>query len=170
MKLVKTKVAILCTSLLSLGAIAEEKAAPGTGPNPFSDCGIGAALFPNTEWAAVTSNIIWDIGTTAVTSATASPETCNGKSVETAQYIYRTYDSLIHDTARGEGEYLTAMFDLAGCPRQDQAAATSALRNALAKDVSAPDFQAQAPAAKAAQYYDAMQYSLSSHCSAIANS
>src|SRR5688572_5993856 len=43
--------------------------APGAGPNPFSDCGIGAALFPKTGWAAVTSNVIWDIGTTALTSA-----------------------------------------------------------------------------------------------------
>ena len=37
--------------------------------NPYTDCGIGAALFPNTNWAAVTSNVIWDAGTTAVTDS-----------------------------------------------------------------------------------------------------
>ena len=68
-------VAMLAASPLSM-AQADVKAKPGSGPNPFSDCGIGAALFPDTSWAAVTSNITWDIGTTALTSATMSPGTC----------------------------------------------------------------------------------------------
>ena len=45
--------------------------APGSGPNPYTDCGIGAALFPNTHWAAATSNVIFDLGITAITSATS---------------------------------------------------------------------------------------------------
>ena len=49
--------------------------------NPYVDCGIGAALFPNTDWAAVTSNVIWDAGTTALISATASEDTCSGGDV-----------------------------------------------------------------------------------------
>ena len=29
--------------------------------NPYSECGIGAAMFPNTPWAAATSNATWFI-------------------------------------------------------------------------------------------------------------
>jgi hypothetical protein len=85
---------------------------PGSGPNPFSDCGIGAALFPEHKVLAVTSNVIWDIGTTAVTSATASPETCSGKKVDAAVFILNSYDNLIEDTARGQGEHLSALMNI----------------------------------------------------------
>ena len=81
--------------LTTMAPTAHAADAPGSGPNPFSDCGIGAALFPETKWAAVTSNVIWDVGTTAVASATMSPQTCSGKQAKTAAFIYHTYDSLI---------------------------------------------------------------------------
>ncbi len=67
--LISTLTLAVCAASLNVNAANK---APGSGPNPFSDCGIGAALFKDTKWAAVSSNVIWDIGTTAVTSATAS--------------------------------------------------------------------------------------------------
>ena len=98
---------------ISGSALAQDKEA-GSGPNPFTDCGIGAALFPNTGWAAVTSNVIWDVGTTAVISATASPETCSGSSAQAAKFINDTYDSVIEDTARGDGEYVATLLEIYG--------------------------------------------------------
>ena len=75
---------------ISIAPVSMANDQAGSGPNPFTDCGIGAALFPDTHWAAVTSNVIWDVGTTALTSATASPETCSGAKVEAAMFINET--------------------------------------------------------------------------------
>ena len=47
--------------------------------NAYVQCGIGAAIFKNNKTAAIISNIIWDLGTTAISSQTSSPETCEGK-------------------------------------------------------------------------------------------
>ena len=56
---------------LPLGtAFAEKK--QGSGPNPYVECGIGAAIFPEVHWAAATSNVTWDLGSTALTSAISS--------------------------------------------------------------------------------------------------
>lgn len=85
--------------------------------NPFSDCGLGAAFFPNKDQAAfaITTNITWDVGTTAVISAVSSPNTCNGGRAQTAQLITKTYASLEAETAVGEGKYLEAMADVMAC-------------------------------------------------------
>ena len=63
--------------------------------NPYTDCGIGAALFPNTNWAAVTSNATWDAGTTAVISATASEDTCSGG--ESLGQIFRNAEMCVEN-------------------------------------------------------------------------
>lgn len=169
----KTKVLLplllLVSSCISSTALAEDKPT-GSGPNPFSDCGIGAALFPNTDWAAVTSNIIWDIGTTAVTSATASPETCNGKSVATAQYIHRTYDTLVEDVAKGEGEYLSAAFDLVGCAGNDQAAASVSLRQQIATELTSNSYSQKSAIEKSSNFYDALHASVAANCISSINS
>jgi hypothetical protein len=101
----------------------------GTGPNPFSDCGIGAALFPNTPIAAVLSNVIWDVGTTAVVSAVSSKDTCSGKRVSAALYINQTLAGLEVDAAKGEGQYLATLANVMGC---DESAKTELYRAARA--------------------------------------
>lgn len=103
----------------------------GTGPNPFSDCGIGAALFKN-DVAATISNVIWDIGTTAVTSATASPETCNGKEADAAAFIMESYDNLLEDSAHGEGQHFAALMDILSVEQAQQ----DTVMNNLRKDLS----------------------------------
>lgn len=112
-------VCVIFLAIVASTAVAADKRS-GTGPNPFKDCGVGAALFTDTAWAAVTSNIIWDLGTTAVTSATASPETCSGKHIQTAKFVIDNYDSLIEETAKGQGENLTAVLDIQGCDMQNR--------------------------------------------------
>ncbi|MFT6578107.1 MAG: hypothetical protein ACJAW0_000538, partial [Zhongshania sp.] len=137
----------------------------GSGPNPFSDCGIGAALFTKTKWAAVSSNIIWDIGTTAVTSATASPETCSGKTIETAQLIHRTYDELLEETARGNGSHLTSMLNMMGCENSSHVAATSDIRIKLATEITNPNYQLKTAQEKSSAYYDTMNSAVAANCS-----
>lgn len=86
-------------------------------PNPWLDCGLGAMIFPdaNLEVGAGISNIIWDLGTTAVTSAQSSPDTCNGlDNVRTAMFIERTFDTLEVEIAKGEGNNLDTLAGLVG--------------------------------------------------------
>ncbi|MER2491558.1 DUF3015 family protein [Catenovulum sediminis] len=83
--------------------------------NPWRDCGIGALIFPSVPAGAVISNIIWDLGTTAVTSNASSPDTCEGETVKVAQFIQETFKPLEEETANGSGEHVTAMLNILGC-------------------------------------------------------
>ncbi len=130
--------------------------AAGSGPNPFSDCGIGAALFPTVPWAAVTSNIIWDVGTTAVTSATASPETCSGKNVQAAAFILETYDNLAEETARGEGDHLAALMNILEVDSDLRKVVVSQLRVDMANIVSEEKYVAMDKQSKAAAFYNSV--------------
>lgn len=144
-----------------------ENKAPGSGPNPFSDCGIGAALFPDIHWAAALSNVIWDIGTTAVTSATASPETCNGAGAKTAQFIFDHYDLLNEETARGGGEHTLAMINILGCPAELAAEMNQSVRSDMAEAIAHPEYQQWNESQRAAIYYQAVNRSATKQgCSA----
>jgi len=146
----------LAATALSVSAFTTTAAtkAPGSGPNPFSDCGIGAALFKDTKWAAVTSNVIWDIGTTAVTSATASPETCSGKQVQTAKFIIDNYDNIAENIAKGDGKHLTAMYQVLGCSTHSQQAITGDIRKNMAVVVTQDNYTEQKLVDKASQLYN----------------
>lgn len=107
---------VLCLlTLFPLGSAAAETKKTGSGPNPYSDCGIGAAIFPTVGWAAATSNVTWDLGTTAVVSAISSPNTCNARKAQTARLILETLPSLEADIARGDGRYLSALTEVMDC-------------------------------------------------------
>lgn len=148
------------------GASQSSTKTPGSGPNPFTDCGIGAALFPNTGWAAVTSNVIWDIGITALTSATASPETCSGKRLAVAAFINDTYEKLAEETARGQGEHLTTALNIMECDGASHASAIASVRGAMADLVADPAYASQPRLEKASQYYQAVESAVSKSCSA----
>ncbi|MDQ7049624.1 MAG: DUF3015 family protein [Enterobacterales bacterium] len=167
--LTKIALAAACSFAIFSGNVSAEGGA-GSGPSPYIDCGIGGALFKNTPWAAAISNIIWDAGSTAITSATASPETCNGKDVAVAEFINRTYDNLIEDTAKGNGEYLTAVFDLYDCHASAQPAMTSELRSIVAQKVSAPGYSNKTSIEKSEALYFSVKQVVSqkgsSSCSA----
>lgn len=145
---------------------AADTKAPGSGPNPYTDCGIGAALFPNTKWAAVTSNTIWDLGITALTSATSSPQTCSGKKVEAAVFIHTTYDELIEETAAGGGEHLVSVLSLFGCDAVGDVGAVREMRGAMNEAVAVPGYLGQTRLQKASQYYSAVEHAASHSCGA----
>jgi hypothetical protein len=139
-------VATLAT-LPILATVAETKV-QGSGPNPYVECGIGAALFPTTAWAAVTSNAIWDLGTTAVTSALSSPETCNAKRVHTATLIMNSLEALEADVAQGGGATTQALASTMGCAGQE-AALVSELRGTMASAVAAEGYATSGQTARA---------------------
>ena len=166
---------ILLASALALGALvsplssAEDSAAakkPGAGPNPYSDCGIGAALFRDIKWAAVTSNVIWDLGTTAITSATASPQTCTGKNVTAAKFIIDTYTRLAEETASGQGEHLTTVLNIFECDRARHAGAISQIRGAMKANVSSSGYFDQSETDRAYRLYTIIDNAVGTTCPA----
>lgn len=166
-KLIKGGILAAVIAAASPLAMAEEELkTPGSGPNPFTDCGIGAALFPTVGWAAVTSNVIWDVGTTALTSATASPQTCSGKEVETAQFIIDNYDNLVEEASQGEGTHLNAMLDIMGCNAGQSQGIVSNIRSEMAVRVNQAQYSEQNLVVKASGFYDAVSTATASSCSA----
>jgi len=152
----KRILAAVCVTMAANGAFAqnEEQKSVGAGPNPYRDCGIGAALFPSTNWAAVTSNVIWDIGTTAVTSATVSPETCQDPNrVAMADYIKGSYASLEVDLIRGQGEWVEGLTSVSGCSVGQTSAFVGAVRRGLREAYTSNSFADMSDYEKGAYVY-----------------
>lgn len=118
-------------TLATMGSAAAETA-NNKNLNPWQSCGIGAMVFPSNGVAAAISNVIWDLGTTAVSSNVSSQENCAGEQAKTAMFIQATLPVLEQEIATGEGEYVTAMLALRGC----EATSHKAIINAVRKDIS----------------------------------
>ena len=151
------KTLMLGLTMLSLNSFAA---------NPYTDCGIGAALFPNTSWAAVTSNVIWDAGTTAVISATASEDTCSGNSVEVAQLIHDKYDLLETDIMLGAGSNLAALSGLLQC---EDSIMPSSVTTELTKILDTDDYANASRIEKSSKLFDAIVSNpqVATSCSAL---
>lgn len=155
--------AFVIGAMAGTNSFAQDKQ-PGTGPNPYSDCGIGAALFNETKWAAVTSNVIWDLGTTALISGTLSPNTCSGKQVKVALFIRDTQPQLAEEAAAGSGQHLTAVLNLSECKSERHPQAIKAIRASMAKSVAAPGYSAQSDIQKSSTLYQAVESAVSNSC------
>lgn len=121
--------------------------------NPWTKCGIGAMLFDETPWAAASSNIIWDLGTTAVTSAGTSENTCDGKDVQAAIFIQETYANLEEETAKGNGQHLTAMLNIMGCDTAVHSDIIQSVRSDFASTVNNAGYGEKSVQDKAESYY-----------------
>ena len=114
--------------------------------NPWKQCGIGAMIFDDNGVAAAISNIIWDLGTTAVSSNISSQDSCVGVKVTAAQFINDSIVNIEEETVIGGGEHLTAMLNLMGCE--------ASVHQAVIDDVRADlDLSHATSAAKAEAYY-----------------
>lgn len=146
----------LAAALLAVPFIAhaETSHVQGSGPSPYVECGIGAELFPTTAWAAVTSNAIWDLGTTALSSASWSPEMCNAKKVKTATLILETLEAMEQDVAKGGGTYTVALANTMGCDSASRSALISQMRDNYAGVVAKADYSSQTREERAAGLYN----------------
>ena len=135
---------------------------PANAANPYSECGLGAAIFPTNGVAAAISNVIWDVGSTAITSVTMSPETCNEGAIDTAKFILETIDNLESDVALGEGEHLLALATLMQCDAStNMATMTSASYGAY---VSSAAYSSAGKTDKASTFYDIVKASDTQTC------
>lgn len=114
-------------AIVSNSALAEDTQEESL--NPWMDCGIGSAIFPENGTAAAISNVIWDLGTTAVSSNASSQDSCQSSKAKTAMFIQATLPTLEQDIATGEGEYVTAMLELRGCAVESHQGIINAVRN-----------------------------------------
>jgi hypothetical protein len=78
----------------------------------YKECGIGAMIFSETPVAAAISNVIWDLGTTAVSSNISSAESCEGGKAKMASFIMKSYDNLEVEIASGEGKYIDTLVSM----------------------------------------------------------
>ena len=128
-------------------------------------------VFGDKEVGAIISNIIWDLGTTALTSKVSSPESCEGGAAMTAMFINESYDKLAEETASGKGEHITAMMDILQCDASSRNEFVTVIRadfsTALAKDETA----SMDRTARAEQYFNIVdnhfKTDFKSHCNAI---
>jgi hypothetical protein len=121
--------------------------------NPWTDCGIGAMLFDETKWAAVISNVIWDYGITATTSAVSSKHTCEGKKVVAAFFINETYVNIEEETAAGSGAHITAVLNILGCESAAQPQIAADVRSEFRNSVLSASYAEKTASEKAQDYY-----------------
>lgn len=135
---------------------------PAKAANPYSDCGIGAAIFPDNGAAATISNVIWDVGTTAVTSATLSPDTCTSGSADTAKFILETIDNLESDVAMGQGAHVDALASLMQCDASVDVATIAA--DGYSAYVASDDYTSASKMDKASAFYNTLKTSNINSC------
>jgi hypothetical protein len=149
----KTFVAAAVLALLATAPIASFAEEAEENINPWGKCGIGAMIFDETPVAAAISNIIWDLGTTAVTSAGASKETCKGKEVVAAHFINETYANLEEETVQGAGQHLSAMLDIMGCDAASHSDIISSVRADFSSAMNTPAYLQKSSTEKAESYF-----------------
>lgn len=104
--------------------------------NAWRQCGIGAMIFPKTGWAAVTSNLIWDAGTTATTSSSSSESQCAGRASTAAKYIHQNYAVLEEETASGSGAHLVTVLNILDCKKSNHGKIIESVRSNFAQDLN----------------------------------
>lgn len=149
------KLALFAASVLTLSLATTPSVQAEQKVNPWKQCGIGAMIFDDNGTAAALSNIIWDLGTTAVSSNISSKNTCEGIKVAAAEFINSTITNIEEETAAGEGEHLTAMLNLMGCE--------ASAHNAIIQDVRADmNVTLSDKSAKAEAYYQQLDSTINS--------
>lgn len=125
--------------------------------NPWTDCGIGAMIFTNTGWAAAISNVIWDLGTTAVISNVSSQNTCGSSNAKVAMFIGTTYANLEDETVKGNGQHLQAMLNIMSCDPASHQSIIHSVRSDFGQSISNADYNQKDTLAKAEEYYNLVQ-------------
>ena len=145
------KIALLAVAaaFMSGNVAAEDK----KGINPWTQCGIGAMIFKDTPAAAGISNVIWDLGTTAVSSNVSSQGSCEGSEVKAAMFIQNNFDQMMEDTSKGSGDHINAMLEILDVDVMDQQDVITSVRANVAVQLAADEVTPQS-------YYNAVVASL----------
>ncbi|MEE4246505.1 MAG: DUF3015 family protein [Kangiellaceae bacterium] len=165
----KTIVKTLAATSLVLMSATSTAESGREGVNLYSDCGIGAALFPTAPVGAVISNIIWDVGTTATSTFISSPESCVDRSAQVVTLINDAYQNIEEETAIGAGAHITAMLDIMECDAAVRKSLTSDIRDDFKLLVSASDYAEQTQKDKTINYFDTVANNVKANYSKSCN-
>ncbi|MFP5491467.1 MAG: DUF3015 family protein [Bacteriovoracia bacterium] len=122
--------------MLALLAVLMTLAAPAlAAKNAWTQCGIGAMVFPKTGWAAMTSNMIWDLGTTGTTSSSSSESQCAGRASTAAKFIHQNYAVIEEETVVGEGAHIKTVLNILDCKNNSHDKIIKSLRTQYANGV-----------------------------------
>ncbi len=94
----------------------------------YKECGLGGMIFTDNGDAAAVSNIVWDSGTTAISSNITTPDSCKGGQARMAAFINESYEAIEEDLASGEGTYLDTLMVLAGVDEVNKDQLAAAIR------------------------------------------
>lgn len=129
----------------------EDHGSEKTITNAIAQCGIGALFFPKSESAAIVSNVIWDFGTTAYSSQTSSPGSCNGAQVTAAHFIQETYPVLEEQFVKGGGEHVTALMNILDCGAASHSQVISLVQDDLSASLQSNGFSSASQLEKTKQ-------------------
>ncbi|MGD2171212.1 MAG: DUF3015 family protein [Gammaproteobacteria bacterium] len=88
----------------------------------YVGCGLGGMIGAGVEdqaWSrglAISTNITWDLGTTASISYYSSDDTCYNNKAVTVAFINQSFEQLEKEIAMGKGKYFDALTTLAMGP------------------------------------------------------
>lgn len=144
----KTKLILSMVAALTLATSLNAKSSDKSFGEIYTDCGIGGLLtapIPSGaghDVLAVLSNVVWDLGTTAISSNISSVDTCaSGKHEKVATFINHSYDELEKDLAKGEGQYLDTLVSMAKPDNVDESTYKTELRNNFSNIVASTDYE-----------------------------
>jgi len=160
MNLKKTILAATLTSLCTSGiAFAQSGRSIA---EVYSQCGLGGMIgsaFDNKSTAnfiAISTNVTWDLGTTAASSNSSSPDTCSRKNVKVALYIKNSYPQIEKDLAIGEGTYVNGLLDAMEVSK-NKSEVVSSIRSDLAQVAQKSNFDTLSQDQKADILYGIVQ-------------
>lgn len=115
----------------------------------YVDCGLGGIVgsaFGKDEKTvskviAISTNITWDLGTTASTSYFSSQDTCMNDKAHIAAYINQSYEKIEQELASGEGNYLDALAKMAKSDSESVSEYNAQLRANYAKVIADDSFE-----------------------------
>lgn len=104
------------------------------------------------------------LGTYAVLSGLLSPDAlCASKKALSLAFISETYPTLVEETAKGEGEYLSVALTLAGCESANHGAAIAGLRSQMPAILEAAA-AGNASVEGVSSYYEGLQSAVAQSC------
>lgn len=144
----KIKLILSMVAALTLATSLNAKSSDKSFGEIYTDCGIGGLLtapIPSGaghDILAVVSNVVFDLGTTAISSNVSSVDTCaSGKHEKVATFINHSYEELEKDLAKGEGEYLDTLVSMAKPDNVDEKSYKNELRNNFSNIVASSDYE-----------------------------
>lgn len=140
--------------------------------NLWMDCGIGHWIAGSSlnGFPALSTNMTWDLGTTATLSQVTTPGSCSGPFHSAARFIQMSYPMIEQDTALGGGEHLYAALDYFDCSVDTNNKVITNMRSDLYDFVTDRRYANLSNSQKAEKYYNQLanyMHSNSNNCSAI---